>query len=95
MKTNKLLLSAAFVAISASGFSAFEGGEERVQDLQQNVPAYEAVLIGTDTKELLESIYSSDLTNYIKRVGDDVLTKAKFFLTAWSQAHLIDCLMIV
>ena len=45
MKTNKLLLSAAFVAISASGFSAVEGDEERVQVLQQqNVPAYEAAL---------------------------------------------------
>ncbi|MEI7494343.1 MAG: hypothetical protein WCJ92_07110 [Alphaproteobacteria bacterium] len=80
MKTNKLLLSAAFVAISASGFSAVEGDEERVQVLQQqNVPAYEAALFGTDTKELLESINSGDLTNYINMVSADVLTKANFF----------------
>ncbi len=86
MKTNKLLLSAAFVAISASGFAAAIEQEKHAHGaaFHAEAPAYVGALMGTDTEELLMSVITHDLSPYLNRLRLDKIAKVHAFIDAFA-----------
>jgi len=89
MKTNKLLLSAAFVAISASGFAAAIERENHSHGaaFHAAAPAYVGALMGIDTEELLMSVLTHDLSPYLNRLRLDKIAKVHAFIDSFAPTN--------